>query len=251
MDGCRFELTSTFFWMTGIAGVGKTAIAITMIQCLLDRRRVAPDHIPDDYYPKEKAPILMAHYFFNHKYPHSSELSRLFPTLALQLAHVSPIAAYAINSALHDMPSIVSQFGLKQAQLLVLNPLLKLAKLESDKNIVVIVDGLDELAPLGGKTQQECYSEVADILGQVAKSLPDNVRLVVLSRPQTEFLESIPAHICRFHLDTKDSHRLVRRFFKDQLPKVWKGSPGARFPTQMQLEVLCNAADGHLGWAKQ
>ncbi|KAJ7589666.1 hypothetical protein C8J56DRAFT_939218 [Mycena floridula] len=251
LDGWLRTRTNEHFWITGIAGVGKTAIAITMIQCLLDRRRVAPDHIPDDYYPKEEAPILAAQYFFNHKYPHSSELSRLFPTLALQLAHVSPIAAYAMGSALRDTPSIVSQFGFKQAELLVLKPLLELAKLESDKNIVVIIDGVDELAPLGGKTQQECYAEVAVILGQVAKSLPDNVRLVVLSRPQTEFLESIPAHIRRIHLDTRDSHHSVRRFFEDQLPKVWKGSLDTVFPSQRQLEVLCTAADGHLGWAKQ
>jgi len=54
------------WWMTGIAGVGKTAIAMSTVQCLLDRQPLSSDMGEMDVY-MDDTPILFGQYFCNVK----------------------------------------------------------------------------------------------------------------------------------------------------------------------------------------
>jgi hypothetical protein len=181
-------------WITGVAGVGKTAIAITTVECLQDQRPVASQSDPDDDdgssedgndydglsedgtdddglsqggtdddslsqggtdddgsfeeetgddglsedgtnddgssvdgseesrlsgaldQPYGNPAIICAQYFFNHQLD-SSSVNCLFPTLAIQLANISPVAANIINAALASKPlSAINSAGSRQRQ---------------------------------------------------------------------------------------------------------------------------------------
>lgn len=237
-------------WTTGIVGVGKTAIAMTVVECLLASRTITAESNAIHQSRTDDSPILCAQYFVNHALD-SADLTRLFPTLALQLARISPVAAQLIHAAITTQPSLMTRVDFDQASSLFLDPLCALAKQYASTTVVVVIDGLDEVKPIPGETVPESYLRVTDILGRVADQLPSNSRLLILSRPQTEFLSSIPSHISRLHLDTKQSDDDVRDFFEAELPKIGSNTRNSSFPTQSQLDALCDAAAGHLGWAKQ
>lgn len=241
-------LTTLCCWITGVAGVGKTAIAITIVECLLDSRTItASDSIQ---VADSDAPLLCAHYFFNHTLD-SANIELLIPTIALQLARRSPAAAAVIQTAINQRPSLITRFDIEQARSLLLEPFCALAKEHAPRTVVVIIDALDELQPARGESVPESYIRATEILGHVAEQLPSNARLLILSRPQSEFLTSMSVSITRFHLDTQQSNWDVRRYFEEELPKIGRMAQNPQFPSQLQLDALCSAADGHLGWAQQ
>jgi hypothetical protein len=234
------------WWMTSIAGAGKTAIAMTTARCLLDQRRLSAKE-DEKLDPSEEAPILYAQYFCNHK-NNSSNIHSLFPTLALQLAEQSPAAAHIIQTALLDQPSVAHEFSHAQAESIFVNPLLQLAELSSPLPLVVIIDGVDEFHPADGVYLPEVY----DTLCAMSSGLPKNVRVLILSRPEDDILRAIHANNETGHHDltTQESLDDVRAYFSKELPVLGKRH-GLDFPTPDQLELLCTVASGHLGWAKQ
>lgn len=235
-------------WFTGIAAVGKTAVALTTAQCLLDRRCITADTKAVSRYPEGDAPILAAQYFANYTLD-SAEIGRLFPTLALQLAEGSPFAMNLIHDVIEETPSLVNKFGEEQATSLFFNPLRELCKLAAPRAVVVLIDGLDELKSPDGDNhgQTAILREVTRILCAGAQSLPKNVKLVLLSRPEAPIIESISLDVLRYHLDTTESRKDVHRLFQKRLSSL--GHPG--IPSRTQHDLLCRAADGHLGWAEQ
>lgn len=239
-------------WMTGNAGVGKSAIAITASECLSDQRALTSNMLDvDDSKPLEDAPIFVAHYFCNHLLD-SSSIHNLFPTLALQLAEQSPLAAKLVAETVEGRPSLINKLSLQQAQLIFLTPLCQLAEILAPKTLVIMIDGVDEFHPPPDTPASTLHRQVMEVLGSVARSLPSNARLLILSRPQHEILTFLNQHeheIERLHLDTKESIPDVRTYFGDELPTI-RGHH-TLFPTHDQLEKLVQYSDGHLGWAKQ
>lgn len=190
--------------------------------------------------------MLLAHYFCNHLLD-SADMNRLFPTLAMQLAQNSPAAAHIITKVVTGMPSIVDKFSEKQAKLIFVEPLQQLAAVLAPKVIAVMIDGVDEFRPPAGSTS---HRHITEVLASVADALPDNVRLLILSRPQEEILAALPprdppSHIQRFVLDTKLSISDVRAYFEEELPKI--RFHHNTFPTSQQLDDLVKYSDGHLG----
>ncbi|KAF8207450.1 hypothetical protein K438DRAFT_1930949, partial [Mycena galopus ATCC 62051] len=120
------DLVDCCWWMTGIAGVGKTAIAMSTVQYLLDRQPLSTPR-DNSFVAIDEAPMLHGQYFCNHKLD-TSKLQCLFPTLAIQIAEASPAAAYIIDTALEKTPSLAHVFNFKQAEEIFLKPLCHLAK---------------------------------------------------------------------------------------------------------------------------
>lgn len=260
------ERNSQGMWVIGNAGVGKSSIAITTVKCLLDQRPVAPDEedgesnaIVSDKDNIVQAiahdpPVLLAHYFCNHLLD-SADMNCLFPTLAMQLAENSPAAAHLITNAIARKPSIVDKFSENQAKAIFAEPLRQIATALAPKVITVMIDGVDEFrtghASAAGTFP---HRHITEVLVSVAGALPDNVRLLTLSRPQEEILAALPptlspSHIQRLVLDTKLSIGDVRTYFEHELPKI--RFHHTTFPTSQQVDDLVTYSDGHLGWAKQ
>jgi hypothetical protein len=227
--------------MTGIAGVGKTAIAMSTIECLLDRQPLSSDRIKM-VVSVEDAPILYGQYFCNAKLDTSKHHS-LFPTLALQIAETSPAAALIIDTALNKQPSLGNEFSLQQAKEIFLRPICHLAKVSPSITLVVVIDGVDEFQA------SSVYREVTSVLGHVAAELPTNARLLIFSRPEDQIIRNISSHIRRHDLATEKSYEDVRQYLHRKLTELDVDLDG--FPSTEQVDTLANAAAGHFGWANQ
>ncbi|KAF7358070.1 WD40 repeat-like protein [Mycena venus] len=173
------EFVDRCWWMTGIAGVGKTAIAMSTVQYLLNRQPLSTKK-GNSVDSVGEAPILYGQYFCNHKLD-TSNLQCLFPTLAFQIAETSPAAAHIIDTALEKTPSLAHEFDFEQAKEIFLKPLHHLAKASPSINLVIVIDGVDEFQPAPGMPQSSIYQEVTTVLAKVAAELPMNARLVILS----------------------------------------------------------------------
>ncbi|KAJ7334892.1 hypothetical protein DFH08DRAFT_784990 [Mycena albidolilacea] len=239
------EFVDRCWWMTGIAGVGKTAIAISTVQYLLDRQPLSTKQ-DSRVCSVNEVPILYGQYFCNHKLD-TSKLQCLFPTLAIQIAETSPAAAHIIDTALEKTPSLAHVFNFKQAKEIFLKPLCHLAKASPSITLVIVIDGVDEFQPAPGMPSSSIYQEVTTVLAEVAAELPMNARLVILSRPEHEIIKHLSPHTRQHDLPTGESFNDVRQYFQVELPKLGV----VNFPGTIQLDILSSAAAGHLGWATQ
>ncbi|KAF7358067.1 WD40 repeat-like protein [Mycena venus] len=166
------EFVDRCWWMTGIAGVGKTAIAISTVQYLLNRQPLSTKK-GNSVDSVGESPILYGQYFCNHKLD-TSNLQCLFPTLAIQIAETSPAAAHIIDTALEKTPSLAHEFDFEQAKEIFLKPLHHLAKASPS---IIVIDGVDEFQPASGMPPSSIYQEVTTVLVKVAEELPMNARL--------------------------------------------------------------------------
>jgi hypothetical protein len=230
------------WWMTGIAGVGKTAIAISTIQCLLDQRPLSSKK-SNQIMSADEVPVLYGQYFCNVTLDTRNHQC-LFPTLAMQIAETSPAAAHIIETAVNRQSTLAHRFSLEQAEEIFLKPLCHLAKAAPSITLVIVIDGVDEFESKPGET---VYQDVTSVLGKVAAKLPTNVRLLILSRPEVDIIEHISSSTRQHDLPTEQSFDDVREYFKAKLTELRVPLIG---PSEAQLDTLANAAAGHFGWAR-
>lgn len=113
------------FWLNGMAGTGKSTISRTVAQTFSD------------------SGILGASFFFKRGERDRDNASRLFTTIASQLAIKVPALATDISNSLDSDPLIVGKSLREQFEQLVLKPLEKL-KSNVKRTVVLVIDALDE-----------------------------------------------------------------------------------------------------------
>ncbi|KAJ7501436.1 hypothetical protein B0H11DRAFT_1713504, partial [Mycena galericulata] len=110
------------FWITGIAGSGKSTLSATVVENL-----------------REKRTPVAAQFFISRNIPETVDPSKIIPTIAKQLAEFSPAAADIIHDVLeHGFPPTRK----KQVEELLLAPIRQLPK--SGNAVVILIDALDE-----------------------------------------------------------------------------------------------------------
>ncbi|KAJ6448257.1 hypothetical protein C8R45DRAFT_172235 [Mycena sanguinolenta] len=136
------------FWITGIAGSGKSTLSATLVNNL-----------------RKKGTHVAAQFFISRNIPKTTDPAKIIPTIALQLANFSPAAACIIEAALkHGLPGSQEE----QIEELLLAPIQEICK--SHNRVVILIDALDELLNAG--------KSVLKILSTIAPldcDLPDNV----------------------------------------------------------------------------
>jgi hypothetical protein len=231
-------------WVTGQPGVGKSAIAITVAECLLGKRRISAARLRDvNYSPRA---TLYGQFFINHTISEAADPNRIFPTIALQLATASPLAAVVIHEALVKDVTLAEKLSKDQVDALFIRPLFILAR--HDPGVAaVLFDGVDELS----KNSEQALSVFTFTLSAAVPSLPANVKLLVFSRPETYITEQLvdAPSIVRSHLLTKDSREDVQRLLDTELRAIAGLYHLVHWPRPEQVAMLCEHADGHLGWA--
>ncbi|CAE7231712.1 unnamed protein product [Rhizoctonia solani] len=109
-------------WMNGMAGTGKTTIAYSHAKALYDRRKPAAS-------------------FFCSKV--DRDVSRIIPTIAYQLASLSPVFRDQLGGLLEKDPSLASSTGIPhQFEHLLKTPFKGVD--QGSEDIVVLIDALDE-----------------------------------------------------------------------------------------------------------
>ncbi|KAJ7872987.1 hypothetical protein B0H13DRAFT_1633654, partial [Mycena leptocephala] len=146
------------FWITGIAGSGKSTLSATVVDNL-----------------RKNHTLVTAQFFISRNIPETIDPNKIIPTIAKQLSEFSPAAARIIYDTLkmNGFPSSREE----QVKALLLTPIRELSK--SCGVVIILIDALDEL--------QNAAESVLEMLSSIAArdcDLPDNVRFVITSRPE-------------------------------------------------------------------
>ena len=221
-----YSETKNCWWITGKPGVGKSTIGAKVAETFKDEKN------------------LYAQYFITRNITVTTDPDNIFPTMAHQLAEKSPLAALVIRDKLETTPlSVVEKISVRQAQVLLLEPLRAIAQYAP--KIVVVIDGVDELA----KAEPSVLSEVTSVLCSIMSDLPANVKILIFSRPEQWITSKIPRHIKRLDLATENSQDDVDRLVRSKLRELAEFHEWNDWPSDVQVRRLCRLAAGHLGLA--
>ncbi len=149
------------FWLSGMAGTGKSTIARTIAQEYYNRKRLG------------------ASFFFSRGMGDRSHAGMFFPTIAVQLARISSALKQHICTGVDEHNDIADRWQRDQWEHLILQPLSKLMANSCQSPLILVIDALDEC---------DGDNDVKGILQLFAeaKSLkPIQLRIFITSRPET------------------------------------------------------------------
>ncbi|KAF8200619.1 hypothetical protein K438DRAFT_656124 [Mycena galopus ATCC 62051] len=212
------------FWITGIAGSGKSTLSATLVDNL-----------------RKKGTPVAAQFFISRNIPETIDPGRIITTIALQLAKFSPDAAHIIQDKLKNgFPSSRKE----QVEELLLAPIRKLS--ESRNAVIILIDALDEL--------EKAADSVMEILLSIAPrncNLPDNVRFLVTSRPEhwadISRSQTLELMVFKQHaLETESSVYEVHNFIIARMKQItrWKD-----WPSDEEVQKLSDKANGLFHYA--
>jgi AAA ATPase domain len=177
--------SQNFLWLTGDPSSGKSAITASVASKCKD----------DD--------TLWAQFFINRNNADTTNSKSYFPSIARQLIDHKPDSdvALTIHSALQNRRTLVDNISIEQASKLFVDAIEVASKLNSEKAVVVVIDGLDE-------TNRSRLSLTAGIFSELfAKLRCRNAKVFISScteddiqRPFTKVFDV--RHVKHMHLDT-------------------------------------------------
>ncbi|KAG8729414.1 hypothetical protein FRC11_008824 [Ceratobasidium sp. 423] len=152
------------YWMSGMAGTGKTTIAYNLCLELDANRRLG------------------ASFFCSRLFPECRNVHLIIPSIAYQLARSSRPFRFKLAGVLEKDPDVHTRLPYLQFDALLAQPLLEVKDTLSD-NLVVVIDALDEC------DNKESTSQILDVLLANASDLP--VKFVISSRPEPEIRDEM------------------------------------------------------------
>ena len=220
--------TSPIFWLSGLAGTGKSTIAQTIAERLFADNRLG------------------ASFFCSRGFEDRSDLQLIFPTLAFQLAQQHPEFRSSLVPLLQSNPDIDHESLLDQMQKLLVEPLRS-----SNISTVIVIDALDECR------DDEPESAILLILGRSVSKIP-GVKFFITSRPEAHITCGFRGPLLKDSTDIFILHQVeprtidndIRRFFKHELSGVaHRRGRSEGWPTDEQLGSLCRRAAGFFVYA--
>ena len=148
------------FWLSGLAGTGKTTIAHT---------------VAAHYHAKGR---LAASFFFSRAGGDVSHAGKFITSIAVQLASSIPGSKRKICDAIQKHSDIASQSLDEQWRKLVLGPLSRLENKEAQSRYVLVVDALDEC------DNQNNVQIILQRLAEVQSLRGTQLRVLLTSRPE-------------------------------------------------------------------
>ncbi|KAL0060172.1 hypothetical protein AAF712_013019 [Marasmius tenuissimus] len=229
-------------WLFGTAGVGKTAIAMTVAQaCENDG--------------------LVASFFFFRSDPKRNNPDALAPTIALGLVTQIPSLRTFIDQQISQNPTILEAHLEDQLRELVVKPSLQMERpgeLVQKVPNLVILDGLDECGD--EDTQTYILSTILSSYQQLPGSTWLPLKFLICSRPEAwvqeafeEDLRQLTQHIAlnnasqtdrdieRYFLYEFEAIRTSRKFARFQFPSPW--------PSNMELGQLVRKSSSQFVFA--
>ena len=211
------------FWLNGLAGTGKSAIAQTVSE-----RMFANGH-------------LGASFFCSRGFEDRSNLQYIFPTLAFQLAQKYPDFRSSLVPLLHSDPDAIHESLQDQMQKFIINPLNR-----ASISTVIVIDALDECV------DKDPESAILLVLGQLISKI-SKVKFFITSRPERHIMSGFRGPLLRVatntftlhHVESSTINKDIHHFFKHELSRLAHRCGGMDgWPTDEQLNLLCKRAAG-------
>ena len=218
---------SPIFWLHGLAGTGKSAIAQTIAERLFANGRLG------------------ASFFCSSGSDDRSNLRLIFPTLAFQLAQQYPKFRPPLIHLLQSNPDITYQ-SLQDQMEKFLVELLR----STDISTVIIIDALDECK------DEDPESAILPVLGKYILEFP-KVKLFITSRPEKHIvtgfrgpLQDLTDVFILHSVEPCIINQDIRCFFGHELSSLARRRGGKEgWPTDDQLGWLSRRAAGFFVYA--
>ncbi|KAL5631620.1 hypothetical protein ACGC1H_007219 [Rhizoctonia solani] len=152
------------YWMSGMAGTGKTTIAYSLCEELNANRQLG------------------ASFFCSRLLPECRDVNLIIPSIAYQLAHSSYPFQFVLAGVLEKDPDVHTRLPQLQFDTLLAQPLFEVKDTLAD-NLVVVIDALDEC------DNKESTSRILDMILMKALDLP--IKFIVSSRPEPEIRDEM------------------------------------------------------------
>jgi hypothetical protein len=229
---CKSSNGASTFWLSGMAGTGKSTIARTVARELQAQN------------------CLGASFFFSRGGGDLSHAGKLITSIATQLAHRSPSYKRYISRAVAEHGNIATQILRDQWNHLVLQPLSKVES-SAQSPLIFVFDALDEC---------ENKSDIRAILQLLAEAQvlrKVRLRVFITSRPETPIRHGF-RHIQKDERENFILHEIslsivdrdISIFLRDSLGTTGKERAlGDGWPSERSIERLVYSAGGLFIWA--
>ena len=228
--------SQNFLWLTGDPGSGKSAITASVA------RKCKDDG------------TLWAQFFINRNNADTTDPKSYFPSIARQLIDRMPDSnvAVAIHDALQNKRALVDDISIEQASKLFVDAIEVASKLNLEKAVVVVIDGLDE-------TSRSRLRFTAGIFSELFSKLHcRNAKVFISSRTEDEIQKPFSnafdvRHVKHIHLDTstQDSIQDVSYFLAVRIKEIVENNDlnWEEWPGMERMQALCIRASGLFIWA--
>ena len=219
------------FWLNGLAGTGKSTIAQTFADTTFANGKLG------------------ASFFCSRDFEDRSNLQRIFPTLAFQLACHYPHFRKELVRVLKERPSAGQESLCSQMEKLIVGPL-KVTQITT----LIIVDALDECK------DDEPASTILSILSRYVEQIP-GVKFFITGRPEPRIrsgfrLESLVpiTEVLKLHeVKPEAVDRDIGLFFKTQLANISRDRSDFDLTedwlSPSDVKILCKKAAGFFIYA--
>jgi hypothetical protein len=197
------------YWMSGMAGTGKTTIAYSLCKWLEDNNQLG------------------ASFFCSRTSTSCRNVNQIVPSIAYQLAWYSPAFRSALCDILKDDPAVGSLNLVQQFQKLVQEPLLAV-KHAIPGGVVVVVDALDECEDIGG------VRLIVEMVLRLAVDLP--LKFFVTSRPEPAIWNEMLSP-GRYSPSVLHLHDIEQSIVEEDIKKFLKESLGRMSPTPLDDDI--------------
>jgi len=214
---------SPVYWLNGLAGTGKSTIAKTIADRLFADGQLG------------------ASFFCSRDFEDRSNLTLIFPTLAIQLARKYTKFRSTLVPLIQRDPGIGSESLYSQMNKLIVQPLSR-----TGISAVIVIDALDECK------DEESASAILSVLGRLASKIP-RVKFFLTGRPEPRISKGFRLPLLAKITDMFVLHGIkpdqvnsdIRLFFKDSLSELAHDPDGLDdWPTEKDLDRLCEQAAG-------
>jgi hypothetical protein len=221
--------SKTVFWLTGVAGTGKTTVAKSVADMASERN------------------YLVATFFFSHAHADRRDHGKVIPTLAYQLARDARLRPH-ITTAIHSEKDIAISSTAVQGKKLLFDALRDPSS-AIEHGVLIVLDALDECQKGSNHTNG---ADLILILLAGLKDIPF-VKVLLTSRPEPSIESMFKQKDLQGATATLALHRdiergLVRadiaRYLNHELSKLRDAIPNSPvFPAEGDMRLLVERAD--------
>ncbi|KAL8739579.1 MAG: hypothetical protein Q9190_007633, partial [Brigantiaea leucoxantha] len=215
------------FWLSGMAGTGKSTIARTVARSFAGKGQLG------------------ASFFFKKGEGDRGNASRLFTTLAMDLMAHIPGMKPGMRRAIDAEPVIAEKALKDQFVKLILQPLSEIKQTSlQNMEFVVVIDALDECE------REEDIQAILRLLEQTKGIKPVSLRVFVTSRPELpirlgfkQMSDGTYRDLVLHEVPKETIERDITLFFRHELAKIREQRClDAPWPKEVDIQILVNMA---------